>query len=129
MIKSLLFIRIIVVLILGCGMRTIKPLRQECVLISGQKVRSKPIDRWGPRLCKETGFSRRICGHWIGRKIMVERNVLLEDDHQVLDGIGCFGAVLCLPGGDFSKGSGKSDCRQTNGLYCSHLVQFSACPR
>src|SRR6202162_2812883 len=125
MIKSLLLIRIIVVLILRRGMRTIKPLRLEGVLISGQKVWSEPIDRWGPRPCHKTGFSGRICGHWIGRKIMVERNVLLEDDHEMLDGIGCFGAGLCLPGGDFSKGSGKSDCRQTNGLYCCHLVQFS----
>src|SRR6202011_2003947 len=115
MIKSLLLVWVIVILILRRGMRAIKPLRLKKVLISGQKVRREPIDCWGPRFRHKSRLSRRISCHGIGRKIVVERNVLLENDHQMLNRIGCFGAaltVLCspLPAGDMGKGSGNSDC-------------------
>src|ERR1700720_154653 len=116
MIKGLLFVLVIVVLVLRRGMRTIKTLRLERVLVSGQKGGSEPIDGWSPRFRHETRFSRQICGHRIGCEIVVERNVLLEDDHKVLNRIGCFGAVLTLlcgplPAGDMGQGSGNSDCR------------------
>lgn len=114
-------------------MRTIEPLGLQRVLVSGQKVLGEPVDAWSSRLGHETGFSGRICRHRIGREIVVERDVLLENNHQMFNGIGRFRTVLTvlcslLPAGDAAKGRGSRDCRQTNGLNSCHFSTVSACP-
>ena len=55
------------------------------VRIAGQEGRSEPVDRLGPRGCDE----RLTAG--VGRvgvrpEVVIERNVLLKDHHEVLDG-------------------------------------------
>ena len=86
--------RIVVVLVGRSGVRAIKPLRLQQVLISRHEVRRKSVYGRGTWLRYEPRFARRICSHGICRKIVIERLILLENDHEMFDRICRLGTCL-----------------------------------
>src|SRR5262249_43899693 len=76
---------VVVILIAGVGLGAIDPERSRGVRISLDQARREPVDRrrtW-PRV--KRWLPGRVDGHRIGREVLIERVVLLEDDDEVPD--------------------------------------------
>ena len=72
MVESQLFILVVVILIAGQGLGTIKPLRVCRVGIIRQQSRVEPVDRRSIARCIEVWLARRVLCERVGAEIVVE---------------------------------------------------------
>ena len=95
----------------GHGLRTIQTEWLGGVGVVLAQVLGEAVDRGGAVHGHELGFSGRVGGHRIGGEVMVERHVLLEDHHHVLDrgggGVGLRGGHGNLQGGAHGQDQGQ----------------------
>lgn len=76
------------------GIRSAWTVRGIQVGVVGEKCRSIAINSRSARLGIECWFSRGVKGARICSEIVIERDVLLENHHDVLDGSRCRGIAL-----------------------------------
>ena len=86
MVESQLFILVVVILIAGQSLGTIKPLRVCQVRIGCKQSRVEPVDRRCIPRCIEVRLAGRVLCERVGTEIVVERNVLVENNNKVFDG-------------------------------------------
>src|SRR5205807_6628035 len=84
-VESQLFILIVVILIAGQSLGTIKPHRVCRVGIGLQQNHVEPVNRRGILRCIEVRLARWVLCEGIGTEIVVERNVLVENNDKVFD--------------------------------------------
>ena len=80
-----LFVRVLVVLVARERLCPINPERVRRVRIPLEQGRGEPVDRRRPRARVKGRLPGWVDGHGVGGKVRVERVILLEDDHQMLD--------------------------------------------
>jgi hypothetical protein len=101
-VERLLFGRVIVILVGGRRLRAVEAERidrtRAITRIGGgrivrQKRGSQAVDAWCERRRIERWLARRVGGIRIGAEVMIERNVFLENHHQMLDWCGSAGVI------------------------------------
>ena len=93
---------VLVVLVAGVGLAAVDPEWPGGVRVSLDQRRIEAVDRGRALPRVKNGLARQIEGFRIGPEVDVERVVLLEDHHQVLDrGVRCG-----TPAGRLGAGSG-----------------------
>src|SRR5438067_1966944 len=91
MIERLLFACVIVALTASDGLRTAEPHRRRRVRIAGHKSANQAIHTWSRHIGAgdESRFSVPIRRHRISGEVVIKRNVLLENNHEVLHRSSC----------------------------------------
>ena len=84
-VERLLLGRVVVVLVADDRFRAVDPERVERVRVFGQQVFGQPVHAGRVRRGVERGLAGRVGGVGVGPEVVIERDVLLEDDDQVLD--------------------------------------------
>ncbi len=76
------------VLVAGRGLCARQSKRLGRIGIERNQARGQAIYVRGPRSGHERRLSGQVCRDRIGREVMIEGNVLLKDDHHMLDRAG-----------------------------------------
>ena len=85
MVEGLLFIRIRVILIPRHRLRAVESIRIGRIGVTCEQGLAQAIDRRRTGSSSEMGFSCRVLCIRLRSKIMVERDILLENDDEVLN--------------------------------------------